>query len=138
MEYSNISFERNEFGEDGITENPAYQYTKTSFIDADEFIKKPSPMKVAELTEHDIKQYLKGKEDDQQFQGHSWKLNAIISIIFVMSFPSLVLTVVQRFGNESLSCGCKSKKVSFCYYNQIPTTTLKTLFARVLIFTFFC
>ena len=108
MELSNISFEGNEFPEDGITESPTYRYTKTSFIDDDEFPKKPSPKKIPQSTEQDIKQYLKGKEDGHRFQGHSWKLNAIIFIIFVMSFSSLVLTAVQRFGNEILSCGCKA------------------------------
>ena len=93
MKFSNINYDGNEFGEDGITENPTYQYTKTSFIDADEFTKT---------------KYLKGKQDGKRFQGHSWKLNAIVFIIFVMSFSSLVLTVVQRFGNESLSCRSKA------------------------------
>ena len=115
MAFSNISYEGNEFGEDGITENPTYQYTKTSFNDANEFTKKPSPKKIAESTGQDITQYLKGKEDGQRFQGHSWKLNAIIFIIFVMSFSSLVLSVVQRIGNESLSCGCKATEQKGTY-----------------------
>ena len=108
MEFSNTSYQGNEFGEDGIIENPTYQYTKTSYIDDDEFPKKLSPDKTADSTIQDTKQYLKGKQDGKRFQGHSWKLNAIIFIIFVMSFSSLVLTVVQRFGNGSLSCRCKT------------------------------
>ena len=117
MEFSNISYEGNEFGEDSITENPTYQYTKTSFIDADEFTKKQSPKKIesTESTEQHVTQYLKGKEDGQQFQSHSWKLNAIVFIIFVMSFSSLVLSVVQRIGNESLSCGCKATEQKGTY-----------------------
>ena len=108
MEFSYVNFKGSEAGEDSINENP--EYAKTSFADAERFTKKPSPASNLDFTEQDIKQRLKAKQGGQlsMDNGKSWKLNAIIFIIFAMSFSSLVLTVMQRLGNGSLLCACKT------------------------------